>query len=462
MTNGLTNFFTDDKIEKPKQEGESSMNREYPISEVAANEWKSFALYTVEARAIPSMIDGMKPVNRFYLYSSIKNTPRDFKKVSAVSGVVSDYGYNHGESSAAGAGQLMAAEWNNNICLVEGRGSFGTRLVQAAAAARYTYTRLHQNFHKYIVDIDLSPIHEDPEHEPPKFYIPVIPLVLVNGVKGIATGFATSILPRDPDDVVRACSEYIKTGNIKKRVKLKFPDFSGDVTYNEEEDRYYSLGTFEKKAKTQLRITEVPYGFDRESYIKVLDKLEESGEIVGYDDLCDKTGFCFDVKLKQQTSAHWDNEKLIQMFKLSKTYTENLTVIDENGKLKEYTNELDLIKDFCDYRMGILLQRIALRVKEYTEEARWLLVKMQFIQAVLDEQIKFKGNKKDVVGKLILEHTEALETDIDRLLRINIMSLTKEQVDLLQKEIVEAKKNLKFWNTTTDKQQFISDIETLS
>ena len=68
---------------------------DYPISYVAKNEWLSFAMYTVESRAIPNMIDGLKPVQRFYLYSSILNSKRDFKKVSAVAGIISDYGYNH-------------------------------------------------------------------------------------------------------------------------------------------------------------------------------------------------------------------------------------------------------------------------------------------------------------------------------------------------------------------------------
>ena len=120
-------------------------NTPYKLSEVAKNEMLDFAKYTVASRAIPNMIDGMKPVQRFYLYSSLKNSRRDFKKVSAVSGVVSDYGYNHGEVSAAGAGQLMAATWRNNICLVEGRGSFGTRQVQEAGAARYVYTKVSPN-----------------------------------------------------------------------------------------------------------------------------------------------------------------------------------------------------------------------------------------------------------------------------------------------------------------------------
>jgi DNA gyrase/topoisomerase IV subunit A len=458
---GLTNFFDGDTVE-PKVKGTKPMIREYPISKVARNEWLEFAMYTVEARAIPNMIDGMKPVQRFYVYSSIKNSKTEYKKVSAVSGVVSDYGYNHGESSAAGAGQLMAADWSNNICLVEGRGSFGTRLVQSAAAARYTYTRLHKNFNRYIKDIDLAPVHDDPEHEPPAFYVPVIPLVLANGVKGIATGFATNILPRDPDDLVRACQEYIKTGDIKSKVKIKFPDFNGTVTYNADENRYYCNGVFERKGKTVLLITEVPYGYDREGYVEVLDKLEEKGDIVGYDDLCDKTGFKFEVKLKQNTSANWDDQKITSAFKLSKPFSENLTVIDSRGKLKEYDDERNLVKDFCDYRSGILQSRIDLRKIETSELARWLKVKMQFIQAVLDDKIRFKGQKKDEVGKQILETTDAIQDDIDRLLRINIMSLTAEMVKQLEIEIKDAQKELAYWSKTTPKDQFTKDLNELT
>jgi DNA topoisomerase-2 len=460
--NELTNFFSDDTIESNGKET-NPMIREYPISNVARSEWLDFAMYTVESRAIPNMIDGMKPVQRFYVYSSIKNSKADFKKVSAVSGVVSDYGYNHGEGSAAGAGQLMAAEWSNNVCLVEGRGSFGTRLVQSAAAARYTYTRLHKNFSKYIKDIDLAPVHEDPEHEPPRFYVPVIPLVLANGVKGIATGFATSILPRDPEDIARACKEYVETGNIDKKVRVKFPDFNGSVTYNPEEGRYYCNGVFERKSKTQLLITEVPYGYDREGYVQVLDKLEDAGHIVGYDDLCDKSGFKFEVKLKQNTSSNWTDEKIIAAFKLSKPFTENLTVIDYRGRLKEYNDERDLVKDFCEYRNTILQKRIDLRKKEAAELGRWLTVKMEFIQAVLDDKIKFKNKKKAEVASQIFDNTRATsDEDVDRLLRINILSLTDEMVKQLEKEIKEAQKELEYWEKTTTKKQFVKDLQELT
>lgn len=436
-------------------------SNEYPISQVASNEWLSFAMYTVESRAIPNMIDGLKPVQRFYLYSSILNSKRDFKKVSAVAGIISDYGYNHGEASAAGAGQLMAATWNNNICLVEGRGSFGTRLVQEAGAPRYVYTRLSENFDKYLRDADLAPAHEDPEHEPPAFYLPVIPLVLANGTKGIATGFATNILPRDPDSLSRACRDYVVSGNLTNKPTVKFPEFNGDVTYDPVEGRYVVTGKYEKTSKTVLTITEVPYGYDRESYVKVLDKLEDDNDIVSYEDLCDKQGFRFEIKLKQTGSSSWNHNKIISKFKLSKPLSENLTVIGPDGKLREYKDEMQLIKDFCDYRLTILNKRIEARKAEAIEEVRWLDIKRQFIGAVLEDNIIFKNRKKADVTKQILNVTDALPNDVDRLLRINILSLTDEMVKELEKDIKAAQKELRYWNKETPKSQFEKDLDEL-
>jgi len=431
----------------------------YKLSEVAANEMHDYAMYTVANRAIPNMYDGLKPVQRFYLYSSIVNSPREFKKVSAVSGVVSDYGYQHGETSAAGAGQLMAATWNNNICLVEGRGSFGTRQVQEAGAARYVYTRLHENFHKYIKDLDLAPEHEDPEHEPPQFYMPVIPLVLANGTKGIATGFATNILPRGLADIKSACQEYLSAGKISKKLPVVFPDFTGTTIYDVDTDRFVCRGVFHKPSSTRLLITEIPYGYDRETYVKILDKLEEEGEIVSYEDQCSTHGFQFDVKLKQQTSAKWSNDKIVKEFKLEKTHSENLTVIDEFFNLREYTDERELIVDFCKFRLGILQKRINLRISEFTELDRWLHVKMAFITAVLNDRIKFKGNNRQQVTEQILAETPALDTDVDRLLKLNILTLTQEQVDDLAHQISENTKVLSYWNSTTADQQFIKDLD---
>ena len=121
------------------------------------------------------------------------------------------------------------------------------------------------------------------------------------------------------------------------------------------------------------------------------------------------------------------------------------------------------MKDFCDYRNGILQKRIDLRKEEVSELSRWLSVKMQFIQAVLDDKIKFKDKKKDDVAKQIFSTTQAKnDDDVDRLLRINIMSLTAEMVKQLEKEIEDAQKELKYWSKTTTKEQFLNDLKELT
>jgi DNA gyrase/topoisomerase IV subunit A len=433
----------------------------YMLSDLAKNEMLDYAQYTVASRAIPSMIDGLKPVQRFYLYSSIVNSQRDFKKVSAVSGVVSDYGYNHGEVSAAGAGQLMAATWSNNVCLVEGRGSFGTRQVQAAGAARYVYTKVSPNFDKYVKDIELSPEHDDPEHQPPAFYLPVLPLVLLNGAKGIATGFATNILPRCEKDVVDFIRSTLRGNKSQREIQVEFPDFRGTTVYDKTLDRFVCEGIWRKIGKTTLMIEEIPYGFDREAYVKILDDLEDQGLIVGYDDRTNNKGFRFEVKLKQQTSATWSPNEIVKKSKLAKNHAENLTVIGPAGELREYNDARDLVRDFVDFRLTMLQKRIDSSINQHNELLRWLQVKIQFIEAVLDDKIEFKNKTRKQIETQIQSTTDATQRDLTRLLSLNFTSLTKEQVTALRKEIKDAETSLRYWKKTKPNDQFVEDLDGL-
>jgi DNA gyrase/topoisomerase IV subunit A len=430
----------------------------YPISSVAKTEMLEFARYTVASRAIPNMIDGCKPVQRFYLYSSLVNSKSEFRKVSAVAGVISDYGYNHGEVSASGAGQLMAATWNNNITLVEGRGSFGTRAVQTAGAPRYVYTRVHPNFSKYISDLELSPEHADPEHTPPKYYLPILPLVLINGASGIATGFATKILPHSEADVIKAIKEYLKSGKIASEIKISFPEFTGKTTYDSKTDRFLCEGVWRKIGKTTLLIEEIPYGYDRDTYIKILDALEDSGDIIGYDDQTGAHGFRFSVNLRQQISAKWTDEEINKNFKLVKTHAQNITVIDQNDALREYSDARNLIKDFVDFRLTVLQDRINLALKKNEELSRWLNVKIQFIESVLNDKIVFKNRKRDDISLQILKLTDAIDSDVSRLLAMSIASLTDELVEALRTEIISALQEHLYWSQTTPAKQYAEDL----
>lgn len=430
----------------------------YNISDMTNREWREFAMYSIADRAIPSMIDGLKPSQRFYLYSSIVNTPKQFANVDDVASSTKKYGYRHGSTEETGQG--LASKWKNNICLVEGEGSFGSRMVQEAAAPRYTKTRLHSNFEKYIKDLDLAPEHDDPEHIPPAFYIPVLPLVLINGVRGIATGWATTILPRSINSVVAACDEYIKTGDIKKtKLEVSFPEFTGKVV-DEGDGKFKCYGDVELKGKTSLLIKEIPYGYDREKYVSILNKLEDDNKIVGYDDLCDKNGFCFDVKLKRDYNPTRNN--ILKDFKLVISLSENINVIGPDNKLRNYQDPNDLIIDFVNYRMGVLQQRIDLAIETCVKQGQWATLKMKFVKAVLADQIDFRGRKKadviaDVVGLLGCEEETA-----ERLLKMNLLSFTDELVIKLREEINEKREEIQYWKTTTPTEQYEDDMKAIT
>ena len=134
-------------------------------------------------------------------------------------------------------------------------------------------------------------------------------------------------------------------------------------------------------------------------------------------------------------------------------------MIDFDGKLREYTDARDLIKDFCDYRLGILQKRIDARIEEFNEEVRWLNVKMEFIQANIDDRIVYKNNTKDQVVNQIMQETSALGGDTNRLLALSFLNATNEEIVKLKKQIEESKTTLSFWQSTTPQEQFNTDLE---
>jgi DNA gyrase/topoisomerase IV subunit A len=136
-------------------------------------------------------------------------------------------------------------------------------------------------------------------------------------------------------------------------------------------------------------------------------------------------------------------------------------VIGAANDLREYNDPRDLIRDFVDFRLGVLAARIDLAVTSHDELLRWLTVKIEFVQAVLDDKITFKNKNRKQAGEDIMSFTSALESDTSRLLSMNILSLTKEQVTALKNEIKEAKARLKYWKNTTPNDQYVEDLNAL-
>ena len=427
------------------------------ISELIDGKYKDYSKYVLYSRAIPHMIDGLKPSQRKILFTALKTAKSNRIKTASLSGnTISQANYHHGDASLNEAITKMVQVHSNNIPLLEGEGSFGSRLVPDAAAPRYTFVKMSANFDKYFADTMVADKSGDPEDPEPEFYLPIIPWVLVNGVKGIAVGFATEIQSRNPKEISRLCQAYLSGKNIDNEKLLPYyPEFSGKVY--EENDEIYCEGEFTLTGQTKLEITEVPVGFNRETYVQILDKLEDAGKIVSYTDKCDKTGFKFDVTLKRAKKLK--DHQIVSLFKLRKKINENITVIDHNGKLKVYDSPIDIIKDFCDYRILKYNERYEYLEDEDCLNHKIVRDKIKFIQMVIDGRLDFKNKNRQAIKKDLTIHFA--DSIIEILIKMPIYSLCQDEKDKLVKEAADLHNRINTYRKINTTKEFIKELKRL-
>ncbi|QHJ78864.1 MAG: hypothetical protein [Caudoviricetes sp.] len=434
------------------------------FSDIMNNEVRDYSMYTIEDRAIPNMIDGLKPSQRFFLYSTLVNARNEFRKVASIGGRVSDYGYHHAETAAMDTGALMANDWDNNFPIIEGRGNFGSRIVQESSAARYIYCKLHDNFVNAYKDLDLTIPHWDPEHTPPRFYLPTIPTVLLNGVSGIAVAFATDILPHSPESVIECVRQVLETGKCDEP-EIKFPQFKGAI--KSVDDKYLMEGTYvlDPKRKTRITITEIPVKYDRAKYVEVLEDLKDANIVLDFKTDC-RDGFKFDVTMKQNVSlSSMSHEEIIKMFKLDQSLSQNITVVGPKRTVtvpdvRVYDSASDLIRDFVNYRITFYPIRIANRIKEYEEALRYATARVEFIEKVTSNEIDPRGKTRKQSIEIIEQH-ENLKEFSDKLIGMNIYHITTDEIKKLneQKQVIE--KELKYWRKTSPKKEYLKDLDIL-
>ncbi|AHY25247.1 DNA topoisomerase II [Pectobacterium bacteriophage PM2] len=433
------------------------------LKSIIDNEALAYAIYTVEQRAIPNMIDGLKPVQRFVIARALelaRGNKDKFHKLASIAGGVADLGFHHGEGSAQDAGALMANNWNNNYPLLDGQGNFGSRLVKEAGGARYIFAKVGKNFYDIYKDSEYAPVHKDKEHVPPAFYLPILPMVLINGVSGIATGYATSILPHSLASVKKSTIEALKGEEISEP-EVMFPSFKGNIVKND--TKWELQGTYKFVSRSVMHITEVPYKYDRESYIEVLDALEEKGFIT-YDDDCDMNGFGFKVKFRKDYILGEDDEarhkKIMKDFKLTESKSQNITVINAEGKLKVYEKVSDLIKDFVEVRKFYIQKRIDSKIVETENAFNLALAKARFIKDVIDGTIVIQGKlRKKLVEEISLN--EIYGEYAEKLVSMNIYHMTSDEAKKLALEAKSCKEENEYWKKTTTQIEYLKDLEAL-
>lgn len=417
------------------------------ITDYLDREYAAYGMYTIENRAIPSAIDGFKPTQRKIIHVANKiwkgGNDKPTKVFQFAGRIAADAHYHHGDASLNAAIIGMAQTFKNSMPLLDGIGQFGSLRSPEPGAARYISTKLNGNFRLLYKDFELLESQEEEGNEiEPKFFLPIIPTVLLNGSSGIAVGFATNILNRNPVDLIDACLKSLEGKKFKEPLPW-WKDFNGSVTKLDTETSSFVIkGSLDVENTTTVKITELPPSMTYQKFEALLNTLQEKGHIQYYDDNCTKKEISYTVKFQRAILAEKIKRDILEnMFKLGEAETENLTCLDENGKLIIFKNVTDLINYFVKFRLGFYDKRKAYLLSELANQHTYLSNRARFIKMIIDGKLKVNNRpKQDIVTDLEKAKFDKIGHSYDYLLNMPIHSLTKEKYEELLKQVAENEK----------------------
>lgn len=436
------------------------------ISDFLSREYKDFSLYTIENRAIPSIIDGLKPSGRKIIHTSSniwKTGTEKHMKIFQLSGLVAAQTYyHHGSSSLDNAIINMAQSFKNNLPLLEEDGQFGSLRSPEPGAARYIGTRLSKNFRLLYKDFELLEYKEEEgEKIEPHFFLPIVPTVLINGSSGIAVGFSSNILNRDPVDIISACENLLKEKKITT-IKPSVPGFTGTFIQDKENHKRWTIrGTFTIQNTTTVKISELPPSMTYEKYEMILDDLVDRKIIVSYDDNC-KDNVDYTIKFTREDLAKLDEDKLYKLLKLEENQTEIFTSLDENGKLKIFDDTKDMIVYFTQFRLKYYQKRKDYQLDRLRNELKILSNRGKFIKAIIEGKLKVNNvTKAEIIVGIEKLGLDKIDGNFDYLLRMPIWSLTKEMYDKLKEDYLIKKEEIEKLSKVDPRDMYLSDLAEL-
>ncbi len=439
------------------------MNNEKTISEFLLSEYKDFALYTIENRAIPSLIDGFKPTQRKIINAATqvwKSGSEKPLKVFQLSGIIaSTQFYHHSNQSLESTIITMAQGFKNNLPLLEEIGQFGSLRSPEAGAARYIGTKLSQNFKLLYKDLELLQFKEEEgEIIEPYFFLPIIPTILINGSSGIAVGFSSNILNRNPKQVIDACLNLLNGKKISD-VKPYNNFFTGDYIQDIDNHKKWNIrGKLQIVNTSTVKVLELPPSMTFEKYEAVLDTLVDNKIIVSYDDNC-KDKIDYTIKFTRDSLATLDEEKLIKLLKLEESSTEIFTTLDEFGKLKIFETSTQIIEYFVNFRLNYYVKRKEFILHKLDGELKILSNKGKFIKSILENKLEIKNQPKaSIIQSIEKIEIEKIDDSYDYLLRMPIYSLTKELYDKLKEDYKSKKEEIEEIKSTEPKEMYKLDL----
>lgn len=432
-----------------------------------------FSVYDVK-RSIPSLVDGFKPSQRKILFSCFKRNLKEEIKVSQLSGYVSEHaGYHHGEASLQGAIINMAQNFvgSNNINLLKPNGMFGSRRMggKDASESRYIFTQLNEItlkiFRKEDSDM-LNYLNDDGFKVEPEYYLPILPIILINGACGIGTGFSTNIPCYNPKDIIDNLKILINGKGNSELIKLTpwYRGFTGKIEQIDN-NTYVSKGIFKKEKENKIRITELPVGSWTADYKEFLDTYTRNNPKILKDYESQYTNESVDFILYFQP-GEYEKFKTIddfeKEFKLvnKNINTNNMHLFDCNNKITKYTSVDKIIKDFYDIRYKSYVIRKSKYIEYRKQENNKLNEKIRFIRGVISGTIPIMNSPKSETLKKLNSMSFVKECDsFNYLLNMPIYSLTQEKVNELTSEGIKLQKEINDYINTSIETIWIRELE---
>ncbi|KAI8823024.1 DNA topoisomerase, partial [Fimicolochytrium jonesii] len=386
--------------------------RQIPISDFVNKELILFSMAD-NVRSIPSLIDGFKPGQRKIMFACFKrNLTKGEIKVAQLSGYVAEHSaYHHGEASLQSTIIGLAQDFvgSNNLNLLEPRGQFGTRLQGGKdhAHARYIFTKLSDVTRLLYHPADdklLTYLNEENISIEPEWYIPILPLVLVNGADGIGTGWSTNIPNHNPRDIVE---NLLRRLDGKEFVPMHtwYRGFKGGVEFIG--DKYKISGVLNKLDDTTVEITELPLGSWTQTYKEFLEGLvagtdKVPASIKDYKEYHTDTSVHFVVQMTPEQMAKAEQEGLEKKFKMATTKSVmNMVLFDKDGRLRKYESVQEILEEFYELRLEYYEKRKAYLTAKLKSELNKLSNQVRFVLEVIQGDLIVHNRKKaNVVQQL--------------------------------------------------------------
>ena len=442
-------------------------------------------------RSIPNIMDGLKTSLRKILYCAFKRNLIKEIKVAQFGGYVSEHsGYHHGEASLMQAIVGMAQEYlgSNNINILMPNGQFGTRLQGGSdsASERYIFTQLN-NITKFIYKQEdngvLNYLDDDGTLVEPDFYVPIIPMILVNGSTGIGTGFSTDIMCYNPQQIIKyikhtltSVSESVESATLSPY----YEGFKGTIT-KVEDDKYMFKGVYEVIKKNTIHITELPIGTWTENYKAFLEKQMDASNdkkrkvkpiIKDYKDMSTDTNIDITVTFNagwldklMKKKGKYDCSLLEDKLNLTTTKkTSNMHMFDEKQQLKKFNSPEEIINYYIPIRLRHYKMRKKYQIAVLEKEARILSNKARFIEEQCNDTIDLRRKKRDVVVALLKARKyDTLDNDKEyKYLRsMPIDSMIEENIKKLRKEMKHKLKELEIVRKTSIQRMWLNELNML-